>query len=240
MAGDVFRGRDLIITGMNVLIIEDEPLLSRNISSYLLQSMYVCETVATISTAKSKLEHGCYDCIVLDIGLPDGSGLELLRELKQKNESDGVLIISAKNSLDDKLAGLGLGADDYLTKPFHLAELSARVNAIIRRRAFEGRNIILLDRLMIDLLAKVVRVDDVELSLTRKEYDLLVYFASNKNRVVSKESIMDHLWDASVQMTDSFDVLYSHIKNLRRKLMEAGVPDYIRSVHGMGYKFSLA
>jgi DNA-binding response OmpR family regulator len=224
---------------MNVLIIEDEPLLSRNISSYLLQSMYVCETVGTVSTAKSKLDHGSYDCIVLDIGLPDGSGLELLRELKQKNESDGVLIISAKNSLDDKLAGLGLGADDYLTKPFHLAELSARVNAIIRRRAFEGRNVIVLDRLTIDLLAKAVRVDEVELSLTRKEYDLLVYLTSNKNRVVTKESIADHLWEASVEMTDTYDVIYSHMKNLRRKLMEAGCPDYIKSVHGMGYKFSL-
>jgi DNA-binding response OmpR family regulator len=225
---------------MNVLIIEDEPLLSRNISSYLLQSMYVCETVATFSTAKSKLEYGSYDCIILDIGLPDGNGLELLRELKQKNESDGVLIISAKNSLNDKLEGLELGADDYLTKPFHLAELSARVNAIIRRRAFEGQNVITLDRLTIDLLAKVVRVDEVEIGLTRKEYDLLVYFASNKNRVVTKESIADHLWEASVEMTDSFDVIYSHVKNLRRKLMDAGVPDYIKSVHGVGYKFSLA
>lgn len=223
-----------------MLIIEDEPSLSRNISSYLLQSMYVCETVSTVSNAKVKLDHATYDCIVLDIGLPDGSGLELLRELKQKNESDGVLIISAKNSLDDKLAGLGLGADDYLTKPFHLAELSARVNAIIRRRAFEGQNVIGLDRLTVDLPAKSVRVDGFEVSLTRKEYDLLVYFLSNKNRVVTKESIADHLWEASVQMTDSFDIIYSHVKNLRKKLMEAGCPDYIRSVHGMGYKFSLS
>ena len=223
-----------------MLIIEDEPALSRNISSYLLQSMYVCETVATVSTARTKLDHASYDCIVLDIGLPDGSGLELLRELKQKNESDGVLIISAKNSLDDKLVGLGLGADDYLTKPFHLAELSARVNAIIRRRAFEGQNVITLDRLTIDLFCKSIRVDDTELALTRKEYDLLVYFVSNKNRVVTKESIADHLWEASVQMSDSFDIIYSHVKNLRRKLMEAGCPDYIKSIHGMGYKFSVA
>jgi len=224
---------------LNLLIIEDEPQLSQNISSYLLQSLYVCETAGDFYTAKDKLSNGRYDCIILDIGLPGGSGLELLRQLKQGGQSDGVVIISAKNSLHDKVAGLGLGADDYLTKPFHLAELSARVNAVIRRRAFEGKNLILLGRLTIDLMAKTARTDSGELVLTRKEYELLVYFASNKNRVVTKESIVDHLWESSVQMTDNFDFIYSHIKNLRRKLEDAGCPDYIRSVFGMGYKFCI-
>ncbi|HTJ14329.1 MAG TPA: response regulator transcription factor [Dinghuibacter sp.] len=224
---------------MNLLIIEDELELSRNIDSYLSQSMYTCETAGTYQAATAKLSLGRYDCIILDIGLPDGSGLELLRQLKQSKLSDGVLIISAKNSLNDKLEGLELGADDYLTKPFHLAELTARVNAIIRRRAFDGNNVIALGRLTIDLVSKSARTDTGELNLTRKEYELLLYFASNKNRVVTKESIVDHLWDASVQLADSYDFIYSHIKNLRRKLSDAGCPDLIRSVYGMGYKFSI-
>jgi DNA-binding response OmpR family regulator len=224
---------------LNLLIIEDEIELSLNMSSYLEQNLYSCDCAATFSTAKIKLRNGQYDCIVLDIGLPGGSGLELLRELKQKRQSDGVLIISARKSLNDKLEGLELGADDYLTKPFHLAELSARVNAIIRRRTFEGNNCLMLGRLTIDLVDKTARTDAGDLNLTRKEYELLVYFASNRNRVVTKESIVDHLWNTSVQITDSYDFIYAHIKNLRKKLAEAGCPEYIRSVYGMGYKCSV-
>jgi DNA-binding response OmpR family regulator len=225
---------------LNLLIIEDEPDLSRNISRYLLQSLYVCETAADFRTAQDKLSQGHYDCIILDIGLPDGSGLDLLRQLKQDQQEDGVVIISAKNSLNDKIAGLKLGADDYLTKPFHLAELSARVNAVIRRRAFDGQNLLTLGRLTIDLVSMTACTEGSEINLTRKEYELLVYFVSNKNRVVTKESIVDHLWEASVQLTDNYDFIYSHIKNLRKKLGDAGCPDYIRSVHGMGYKFSIS
>jgi DNA-binding response OmpR family regulator len=225
---------------LNLLIIEDEPDLSRNISHYLLQSLYVCETAADFQSAQDKLSHGNYDCIILDIGLPGGSGLDLLRQLKQDDQADGVVIISARNSLNDKVVGLELGADDYLTKPFHLAELSARVNAIIRRRAFDGKNLLTMGRLIIDLVAMTVRTDAGEINLTRKEYELLVYFVSNKNRVVTKESIVDHLWESSVQLTDNYDFIYSHIKNLRKKLSDAGCPDYIRSIFGMGYKFAVA
>lgn len=224
---------------MNLLIIEDEPDLLKNISSYLGQSLFVCETAGDFRTAEDKLSVGSYDCVILDIGLPGGSGLLLLEKLKQWGKSEGVVIISARNSLNDKIQGLELGADDYITKPFHLAELSARVNAVIRRRSFEGKNIVELGELTIDLLAKTVRTDAGELPLTKKEYELLVYFAGNKNRVLTKESIVDHLWEASVQLTDSFDFIYSHIKNLRKKLIEAGCPDYIKSVYGMGYRFSI-
>lgn len=224
---------------LNLLIIEDEVELSLNMSSYLEQNLYSCDRAATFSSARTKLSDGHYDCIVLDLGLPGGSGLELLRQLKQKRKSDGVLIISARNSLSDKLAGLELGADDYLTKPFHLAELSARVNAIIRRRSFDGNNYLILGRLTIDLAAKRAATDDGDLNLTRKEYELLVYFAGNQNRVVTKESIVDHLWNTSVQITDNYDFIYTHIKNLRKKLAEAGCPEYIRSVYGMGYKCSV-
>lgn len=199
--------------------------------------MFTCDIATDFPSAKSKLADGKYDCIVLDISLPGGSGLELLKRLKKDNKSDGVLIISAKNSLDDKLRGLELGADDYLTKPFHLAELSARVTAIIRRRSFEGKNTIALDKLTINLVDKSVKTEMAPLELTRKEYELLLYFASNKNKVVTKDSIVDHLWGDQAQMTDTYDLIYSHIKNLRKKLTEAGCPDYIKSVYGMGYKF---
>jgi DNA-binding response OmpR family regulator len=222
---------------VNLLIVEDEPELSKSISSYLLQSKFNCDTAADFSTAHHKLMDAEYDCIILDISLPGGSGLQLLRRIKQENKTDGVLIISAKNSLDDKIAGLELGADDYLTKPFHLAELSARVNAIIRRRAFDGSNLILLDKLTLNILNKSVSTEKETLELTRKEYELLLYFASNKNRVVTKESIIDHLWGDHANMGDGYDFIYSHIKNLRKKLTEAGCPDYIKSVYGMGYKF---
>ena len=224
---------------MNLLIVEDEPELSKNIYTYLLQNMYTCEMAPDFPSARAKLEVGSYDCILLDITLPGGNGLELLKKLKADKITAGTLIISAKNSLDDKLAGLELGADDYLTKPFHLAELAARVTAIIRRRSFEGNNIIQLGQLSINIVEKNVTTQQGTLTLTRKEYEMLLYFASNKNRVVTKDSIADHLWEDHANLTDTYDFIYTHIKNLRKKLAEAGCPDYLRSVYGMGYKFSL-
>lgn len=223
---------------MNLLIIEDEPLLSKSIATYLVQNKFVCDIAGDFRSASDKISDGQYDCIILDITLPDGSGLELLRKLKRIKKPDGVLIISAKNSIDDKINGLELGADDYLTKPFHLAELSARVNAIIRRRSFEGNNSIILGKLVINILEKSVKTEKGPLELTRKEYELLIYFASNKNRVVTKESIIDHLWGDHVNMNDTYDLVYSHVKNLRKKLVEMGCPDYIKSVYGMGYRFT--
>lgn len=223
---------------MNLLIIEDEPALSKSISSYLLQSKFTCELATDFFSANNKALSNDYDCIILDINLPGGNGLELLKRIKKSKKNDGVLIISAKNSLEDKVEGLELGADDYLTKPFHLPELSARVNAIIRRKSFDGNNVMVLDKLTINVLDKNVKTEAGTLDLTRKEYELLVYFASNKNRIVTKESIINHLWgDHSI--TDNYDFIYSHIKNLRKKLLEAGCPDYIKAVYGMGYKFSM-
>ncbi|MDP4149645.1 MAG: response regulator transcription factor [Bacteroidota bacterium] len=224
---------------MNLLIVEDEPGLLKTISTYLLQSNFACDLAPDFNDAQQKLECADYDCVILDISLPDGNGLALLKQLKEEKKSDGVLIISARNSLDDKLEGLELGADDYLTKPFHLAELAARVNAIIRRRSFEGNNMIELDKLTINMVDKSVQTENGLIDLTRKEYELLLYFTSNKNKVVTRESIVDHLWGDSANMADSFDFIYSHIKNLRKKLSEAGCPDYIRSVYGIGYRFSV-
>ncbi len=222
---------------LNLLIVEDEPELSKSIATYLFQNKFNCDIASDFFSANEKINDREYACIILDISLPGGNGLDLLKMVKKKKKTEGVLIISAKNSLDDKVEGLELGADDFLSKPFHLAELSARVNSIIRRRSFEGNNIITLDKICINLSDKIVSTENKTIELTRKEYELLLYFASNKNRVLTKESIVDHLWGAHENFSDTYDIVYSHIKNLRKKLIESGCPDYIKAVYGMGYKF---
>ncbi len=222
---------------MNLLIIEDEPELSKSIAAYLFQSTFTCEVAFDYATAGEKIMENTYDCIILDISLPDGNGLELLSRLKKANKPEGVLIISAKNSINDKIKGLDLGADDYLTKPFHLGELSARISSIIRRKNFAGQNDLVLGNLTIKVSDKTVTTDKGTIELTRKEYELLLYFAGNKNRVVTKEAIINHLWGCYNNMNESYDIIYSHIKNLRQNLQDAGCPDYIKAVYGMGYKF---
>jgi len=225
---------------MKLLVIEDERDLSESICDYLGKEQFICETAYDYQVASEKIHLNDYACIILDIMLPHGSGIDLLQSLKQEGKTDGVLIISAKNSLEDKIKGLHLGADDYLAKPFHLAELSARVAAIIRRKSFDGKTKIAIDQLVLDLADKTLKSPAGKIiPLTRKEYELLLYFVGNKNRVVTKEAIVEHLWGESIAMADSYDFVYSHIKNLRKKLMEAGCPDYLQTVYGMGYKFSL-
>jgi DNA-binding response OmpR family regulator len=222
---------------MKLLIIEDQKELSDSICSYLSRDMFVCETAYDYHMAIEKISLYEYECIILDINLPLGSGLGILKELKDLGKADGVLIISARNSLDDKVKGLNLGADDYLTKPFHMPELAARVAAIIRRKSFEGKTKIALEGLSIDLQDKTVKGPDGQIDLTKKEHDLLLYFIGNKNKVVTKEAIVEHLWGDSIDMADNYDFIYSHIKNLRRKLVQAGCADNIRAVYGVGYKF---
>jgi DNA-binding response OmpR family regulator len=223
---------------MKVLIIEDEQELSDSITEYLAGEKFVCEVAATFDTAMEKISLYDYTCIILDINLPGGSGLDILKELKRNNKTDGVLIVSAKNSLDDRVYGLKAGADDYLSKPFYLPELSARVAAITRRKNFDGNNIITFDELQLNLLDKTAIVNGKVIDLTRKEYDLLLYFISNKNKVISKSAIAEHLWGDDMDIADNYDFIYSHIKNLRKKLLASGCPDYIKSIYGMGYKFS--
>jgi DNA-binding response OmpR family regulator len=223
---------------MKVLIIEDEKALSESIFAYLHSEHYTVETASDFHTAIEKISLYDYACIILDITLPGGSGLDILKELKVNHKAEGVLIISAKNSLDDKILGLKSGADDYLTKPFHLSELAARVAAIIRRKSFEGKNSLRFDELHLDLLEKTVKVNNRPIDLTRKEYDLLLYFISNKNKVISKGAIAEHLWGDNMDMADNYDFIYTHIKNLRKKILQAGAQDYIKSVYGMGYKLS--
>jgi DNA-binding response OmpR family regulator len=224
---------------MKILIIEDEAELSDSISKYLTTEQFACEAAYDYHSAIQKIHLNEYSCIILDITLPNGNGLDILTDLKSMDKADGVLIVSAKNSMDDKILGLNTGADDYLAKPFHLPELGARVSAIIRRKSFGGRNQIKIGEFVLDLLDKSLKHQEDIIPLTRKEYELLLYLLSNKNRVVTKEAIVEHLWGDDIDLSDNYDFIYSHIKNLRKKMMNAGAPDYIKVVYGMGYKFIL-
>ncbi|BAP31641.1 response regulator [Chryseobacterium sp. StRB126] len=222
---------------MKILIVEDEAELAKSISEYLSEENYLCENAATFSEAMNKIETFEYDCILLDIMLPDGNGLKILEELKKQNKQDGVIIISAKNALDDKIEGLKLGADDYLTKPFHLSELMARVYSIIRRKQFSSSNVVKQNELQIDLLAKTVAVNNESISLTKKEFDLLIYFIGNKNKVISKSTLAEHLSGDFADMLDNHDFVYAHVKNLKKKLYDAGCEHYLKTVYGTGYKW---
>ena len=224
---------------MKILVIEDEKQLSESICAYLGSDNFVCETAYDYNSAVEKVLLYDYSCIILDINLPGGSGLDVLRELRNNEKSDGVLIISARNSLDDKITGLHSGADDYLAKPFHLSELSARVEAIIRRKVFGGRDTITVGDLVLNIRGKTITVAGKPVELTRMEYDLLLYFTGNKNKVVSKSALAEHLWGDDMDVAVNYDFLYTHIKNLRKKLHQAGCPDYIKSVYGLGYKFKV-
>ncbi|MGV8963606.1 MAG: response regulator transcription factor [Candidatus Saccharimonadaceae bacterium] len=224
---------------MKILIVEDELKLSENIALYLKQENYICEIALDFRTAMNKIGGFDYDCILLDITLPDGNGLNILKELKKNKKTNGVIIISAKNALDDKIAGLNLGADDYLDKPFHLSELSARIAAVIRRRRFDGCSNIVVNELVIDTVARTVFINSKLLDITKMQYDLLLYFVVNKNRVISKLAIAEHLSGDNADSFDNYDVVYAHIKNLKKKIAEADGNDYIKSIYGMGYKFEV-
>lgn len=224
---------------MKILIAEDEKELSKSMTAYLKAESYSCDLAEDVKTAMAKIESFDYDCILLDISLPDGNGLTVLEALKADKKTDGVIIISAKNSIDDRITGLNLGADDYLPKPFHLSELSARIAAVIRRRRFNGNSILQLNEISIDTVAKTINIHTRALEVTRKEYDLLLYLVANKNRVISKNAIAEHLTASDADGFDSFDFIYAHIKNLKKKLTQAGCTDYIKSIYGMGYKFEI-
>lgn len=222
---------------MKILIIEDEIELAKSMIQYLSEEKYLCEVANTFTEAKDKIENFSYDCILLDISLPDGNGLNLLEELKSLGKQDGVIIISAKDSLDDKIRGLQIGADDYLTKPFHLSELNARIYSLMRRKQFNNSNIITQGKLEIDLLAKTVSTHQTIIPLTKKELNLLLYFIGNKNRVLSKSTLAEHLSGDFAEMLDNHDFVYAHVKNLKKKLNEAGCDHYLKTVYGTGYKW---
>ena len=222
---------------MKILIIEDEQELAKNIAEYLAGENYLCEFAGTYQKALEKIAVHQYDCILLDMMLPDGSGMKILETLKKEGKQDGVIIVSARDSLHDKIAGLQIGADDYLTKPFHLSELSARIYSVIRRKQFANANIIQQDELQIDLLAKTVSVNKQQVILTKKELDLLLFFIGNKNKVISKSTLAEHLSGDFADMLDNHDFVYAHIKNLKRKLTDAGCDNFLKTVYGTGYKW---
>ncbi|MGI4736454.1 MAG: response regulator transcription factor [Janthinobacterium lividum] len=223
---------------MKILLVEDEAALRSTLIEALRQGGYVVEVAADFAQALEKIKLYHYDCVLLDLTLPDGNGLDLLRVLKADNSPAGVLVISARDALDDRVAGLDLGADDYLAKPFHLSELNARLRAIIRRRRFQGQNHVVFRDLLVWPDQAEVLVRGEALTLTRKEYDLLLYLLANPGRVLTKEAIAEHLCGDSVDATDSFDFIYTHLKNLRKKLQEKGADNYIRTMYGVGYKLS--
>ena len=224
---------------MKILVIEDEPGMRDNIVSSLQQEQYVVETANDFNTALEKVEIYEYDCILLDISLPGGSGLAILEELKTQNKTEGVIIVSAKNSLEDKIKGLNLGADDYLAKPFHLAELHARVRSVLRRKKLDGSNYIICNNLKIDAEQRTIWINEKQTELNRKEFDVLLYMVINKNRLVNKSALAEHVWGDHIDEANSFDFIYSQIKNLRKKLKDHEAEVEIQAIYGVGYKLVL-
>jgi DNA-binding response OmpR family regulator len=222
---------------MKILIIEDEEELLNSISNYLEKEQFQCEYALDLKSARFRLSREDFDCFIVDIGLPDGSGLEFVKEIKKEKPDSFVMIVSARNSTEQKVEGLNSGADDYLTKPFALPELSARLHSIQRRfKPLENKQVE-FNEIVVKTDTYQVFVHDKEITLTKKEYDLLMFFITNKNRVVSKLSIVEHLWTNYQDFNESYDFLYAQIKNLRKKLTAAGCMDYIQNINRIGYKF---
>jgi DNA-binding response OmpR family regulator len=222
---------------MKILIIEDEKQLLDSMMTFLKESGMTCDKAGNLAEAIQKIDHFEYDCIVLDIGLPDGSGLKIINEMQKKENQTAIVIVSAKNSLDDRLTGLNFGADDYVTKPFYMPELVARIKSVVRRRSTQEKNEISFNELRVIPDEMLMYINDKMISLTKKEHELLLYLISNQNKVLTKESIAEHLWGDHADIADSFDFIYSHIKNLRKKITDNGGNDYLKSVYGVGYKF---
>lgn len=223
---------------MKLLLIEDEPGLYQTISQFLINEGHVCELATTYEDAEEKIGVYAYDCVLIDIMLPGGNGLDLLKELKKSHKTTGAIVISAKDSLDDKLKGLDLGADDYLPKPFHLSELNARLRSVLRRLKFEGSDEMQVGSLIIDTTARTVFYEGKEVILNRKEFDLLLFFVTNQNRVIKKAALAEHVWGDNIDQADSYDFIYSQIKNLRKRFSQMGYELNIQTVYGIGYKFS--
>lgn len=222
---------------MKILVIEDEKELSKNIVEYLSGDNYLCEQAYDFSSAMEKITLYNYDCILLDLNLPDGDGIQILEEIKARKIDSGIIVISARGSLDDKIEGLRIGADDYLPKPFSLSELSIRIYALLRRQQFSHNNISVFGDIEINLLSKTVKVKGKAVSLTKSEYDLLLFLTGNKNRVVSKDAIAEHLSGDMADMLDSHSFVYAHIKNLKAKFAEAGSTNVIKTIYGVGYQW---
>lgn len=224
---------------MKILLVEDEQALSGSIADFFISAGHVCEIASNLRDALDKILIYEYEIIVVDIGLPDGSGLKVIEKLKELKSTSGILIISAKDAVNQKIEGLEKGADDYLAKPFHLAELHARIKSLYRRINFKGSNELIVNEININIDNHKVCVYEQEIDLTKKEFDLLLFLCSNINKVITKATISEHLWGDYMDLADSHDFIYSHIKNLRKKLASVGCQDYIKTIYSVGYKFSI-
>lgn len=225
---------------MKLLVVEDNKDLQSNIVNFFQEDGNVVETASDFQSGLKKIYNYEYDVVIVDIGLPGGSGLDIIRKLKYDIEEVGVIIISAKDSLDDKISGLDIGADDYITKPFDIAELNARVKSVVRRKKRQGNTSIEFGNLSIEPDARVCTSQGKLVDFTPKEFDLLMYLLNNKNRVITKQSIAEHICGDHLDLAYSHDFIYTHIKNIRKKLAKHDCKDYLKSVYGMGYKFSLS
>jgi DNA-binding response OmpR family regulator len=224
---------------MKILLVEDEPALQQAVHTYLEGEGYIVSTADTYPQAAQKVNDYDYDCVVVDLMLPGGNGFELVRDLKKNGSTAGIIVVTARDTLIDKLTGLDLGADDYLTKPFHLPELNARIRSVLRRRLFGGHEQMTVGELVLMPSQQRVRIQDTDLKLTTKEYELLLFLVTNADRLLSKSAIVEHVWGDTMDGVDSHEFLYTHVKNLRRKLIAAGCPDYIQTRYGAGYIFSI-
>jgi DNA-binding response OmpR family regulator len=227
----------LNLHNMNILIVEDEVDLANEVANYLTEFKYNCTVVNLFGDALKSLNYSDYSILLLDLKLPDGHGIDLINHVKKKKLSPGIIVLSAINELDMRINALDAGADDFLTKPFHLSELNARVKSLIRRKFYKGDNIIEHNEIKIDTLKLLVNVNESSVSLTNKEYELLLYFISNIGMVITKEAIGSSVWKNHTDMDVSNEIIYTHVKNLRKKLVAAGSKDYVSSVYGIGYKF---
>ncbi len=223
---------------MKILLIEDERELSDAMLDFLKTQGHICEIAEDFITASDKIHLYIYDIIIVDINLPGGTGLDIVSEIKKTKQETGIIIISARNSVEQKIEGLELGADDYLAKPFHLAELNARIKSLNRRVHFKGENDLIINKLKIIPAEHRVFVEGEEMELTKKEFNLLLFFVSNKNKVLTKAAISEHLWGDYMDIADSHDFIYTHIKNLRKKLAQLGCKNYLQTIYSVGYKFS--
>ncbi len=223
---------------MKILVVEDDLSLNETLVTFLKKEQYIVESATSYRKASAKIAEYDYDCILLDIMLPDGNGLTLLQELGSMDKNKNVIIISAKDSVDDKIAGLDLGADDYLAKPFHLAELSARIRSLIRRKVLNGDNEIRVGNVRIDTTTSSVYINETELDLSRKEYDILRYFMMRPNHLIDKLRLAEAVWGDYIDQTDNFDFIYAQIKNLRKKMNNENANIEIKAVYGLGYKLA--
>lgn len=223
---------------MKLLIIEDDVSLREVMCRALRSEGYVVETASTFFEAEDKIAGYNYECIMLDIMLPDGNGLTLLRHIKALDKGDRVIIISARDSIDDKVEGLELGADDYLAKPFYMAELSARIKSVLRRGNNSVSQTMSAGNIKLSVSERRAYVDDVQLTLLKKEFDILLYFMQRPNHIVDKAVLAEAVWGDHVDMVDNFSFVYAQVKNLRKKLADAGATVNIKAIYGFGYKLT--